>query len=107
LNATNHPQDAVSLATRLVEANDILGEAWNQRALAYAAMGQFRAAIRDCQQTLYCNRFHFPAAVGMGQNYLRLNDAFTALDCFRLAISINPDLECLRNQIRKLEKMLE
>jgi hypothetical protein len=43
----------------------------------------------------------------MGQGYLKLNDAFTALDCFRLAISINPDLDCLRGQIRKLERMLE
>lgn len=107
LNANNHSKDAVDLATQLLESNQCFGEAWNQRAIAYSAIGQYENSINDCRQTLDCNRYHFPAAVGMGQGYLRLDDAFSALDCFRLAIRINPDLECLRTQIRKLERLTE
>ncbi len=107
LNAANHSQEAVRLATDLLANNQKFGEVWNQRAVAYSAIGDFENSVSDCRQTLQCNRYHFPAAVGMGHGCLRLNDAFTALDCFRLAIDINPDLECLRSQIRKLEELTD
>ena len=107
LNQSNHPEDAVKLATRLLESNETLSEAWNQRAIAYSSIGEHENSICDCQEALNHNRYHYPAAVGMGQGYLKLNDAFTALDCFRLAVRINPDLERLRGQIRKLERMLK
>ena len=107
LNGSNQSEDVVRIATQMLDSNNDLGEAFNQRAIAYSAIGDFENSIQDCQQTLQRNRFHFPAAVGMGQGYLKINDAFTALDCFRLAIDINPDLDCLRGQIRKLERMLD
>ena len=107
LNNANHSKHAVELADQILDANEYLGEAWNQRAIANSAIGQFKCSVEDCRQTLQCNRYHFPAAVGMGQSYLRLEDAFSALDCFRLALRINPDLENLRGQIRKLEKLTE
>ncbi|MEM9413288.1 MAG: hypothetical protein AAGA30_19420 [Planctomycetota bacterium] len=107
LNQTNHAQDAVELATKLIQSNEHLGEAWNQRAIAYSSIGEHECSIGDCREALNCNRYHYPAAVGMGQGYLKLNDAITALDCFRLAVRINPDLEKLRSQIRRLERMLK
>ena len=107
LNSSKNSNEAIKLATNLISFNDGLGEAWNQRAIAFSAAGDYPSSVNDCREALNCNRFHFPAAVGMGQSYLQLDDAFNALDCFRLAIGINPDLECLRGQIRKLENMLE
>lgn len=107
LNTSNRPEEVVDLASKLIRSNRHLGEAWNQRAIAYTTIGCFDKAISDCRETLMCNRYHFPAAVGMGHCCLQLEDAFAALDCFRLAISINPDLETLRNQISQLERLLE
>lgn len=107
LNSSRNSGDAIKLATNLISSNDVLGEAWNQRAIAFSSVGDYPSSVNDCREALNCNRYHFPAAVGMGQSYLQLDDAFNALDCFRLAIGINPDLECLRGQIRKLENMLE
>lgn len=107
LNASKEPKEAVRLATDMIQSNNALGEAWNQRAVAFSTLGDYHNCINDCREALNCNRFHFPAAVGMGQGYLKLDDAFTALDCFRVAIRINPDLECLRGQIRKIERSIE
>jgi tetratricopeptide (TPR) repeat protein len=107
LNTSNQPDQAVELATKLIRANRHLGEAWNQRAIAYTAIGCFDKAIADCRETLNCNRFHYMAAVGMGHCCLQLEDALAALECFRLAISINPDLESLRSQIAQLERILK
>lgn len=107
LNATVQSENALKLASQLIKSNRTLGEAWNQRAIAFSAAGNPDQSIQDCREVLNCNRFHFPAAIGMGQGYLQLDDVFKALDCFRIALKINPDLECLRGQIRRLERMLD
>lgn len=107
LNASESFDGVLDLATRMIEANSNLGEAWNQRAIAFSTIGDHQYSIEDCREALTCNRYHFPAAVGMGQSYLQLDDAFRALESFRLALDINPDLECLRIQVRNLERMLE
>lgn len=99
--------DAIDAATSLIKVNPQLGEAWNQRAIAYCAQGEFDAAVKDCRETLNCNRFHFPAAMGMAHCFLQVDDAFSALEGFRLALRINPDLEGVRSHIVHLEKILE
>lgn len=100
-------EDAIDTATSLIKSNSTLGEAWNQRAIAFCGLGDFEAAIADCRETLNCNRFHFPAAMGMAHCCLQLDDAFSALEGFRLALRINPDLEGVRSHILHLEQSLE
>ena len=63
--------------------------------------------MRDCQQALERNPYHFPAAIGMGHCHLELFDAVAALEGFRLALSINPDMENVRAQVGYLQRTLE
>ena len=107
LNASNQCDEAIELSSELLSKNQSLGEAWNQRSIAYSSKGQLELAVADCRETLNCNRFHFPAAVGMGHCCLKLNSAESALGCFQLALRINPDLESLRLQVRRLQRMLD
>ena len=107
LVAQNRLEETVDESTILIAYNPELGEAWNQRAIAYCAMGEYESAIEDCRESLNCNRFHFPAAMGMGHCLLQMDDPISALDCFRLALAINPDLEGVRNHISHLERILE
>jgi tetratricopeptide (TPR) repeat protein len=106
LNNQDQLHEVIDLATILISQNPELGEAWNQRALAYCAEGEFEAAIEDCQETLNCNRYHFPAAMGLAHCCLQLDDASAALEGFRLALRINPDLDGVRNHIQHLERSL-
>lgn len=107
LIATNQLEDTVDFATDVLREHPGLGEVWNQRAIAFCGIGDFDAAIEDCRETLNCNRYHFPSAMGMAHCCLHLDNAHAALDCFRLALSINPDLEGVRNQIMQLERTLD
>lgn len=106
LNCADQADEVVAWATDLLRYDKQLAEAWNQRAIAFSALGDYHRAIADCRETLNCNRYHFPAAIGLGQCCLELDDPRAALDCFRLALTINPDLESLRVQIQHLEKLM-
>ena len=97
----------IDQTSSMIDSNPLLGEAWSQRAIAYCAEGDFQAAIVDCREALNCNRFHFPAAIGLAHCCLQLEEASGALAGFRLALNINPELEGVRRQISKLEKLLE
>ncbi len=106
-SSQNRTIDVIEGATILLETSPLLAEAWNQRAIAFSAEGEFESAIEDCKETLNCNRYHFPAAIGLAHCCLQLDDHNAALDGFRLALRINPDLEGVRQHVMRLEKILE
>jgi tetratricopeptide (TPR) repeat protein len=56
---------------------------------------------------LKLNAYHFGAANIMGHCYLKLGDPISALASFRKGLSLNPNQEALRFQVRKLERALE
>ena len=91
----------------LIDEAAHFAEAWNQRAVAEFALRRFEDAANDCHQTLEMNAYHFGAAVGMGHCYLQLDEPFAALENFRRALALNPDLEEVRGQINFLERALE
>lgn len=82
-------------------------EAYNQRAIWYFKRGEFTRAVADCESALRLNPFHFGAAAGMGQCYLKLKKPRAALRAFRQAVEINPTLEHLHDTIRTLEEALD
>jgi tetratricopeptide (TPR) repeat protein len=81
-------------------------EAYNQRAIWFFKRGDFARAVDDCEATLRLNPYHFGAAAGLGQCYLKLGKPRAALRAFRTAIEINPGLDHLRDTIRSLEEAL-
>jgi tetratricopeptide (TPR) repeat protein len=107
LNDLDFFEEAIEKSTMLIRNNPLLAEAWNQRAIAYCALGEFENAIEDCKETLNCNRFHFPAAMGLGHCCLQLEDPQSALEGFRLALQINPELDGVRKHVRYLERTLD
>jgi tetratricopeptide (TPR) repeat protein len=98
--------EAVQTANELIHIQPSLPEAYCQRALAHYACGSTELAIRDCERAIELNEFEYMALVGLGQCYLEIEQPRTALDYFRQAISIYPDLEPVHLQIRKLEESL-
>ena len=99
--------EAAHEANQLIREADGIAEAWNQRAIAFFQMEQYEESIRDCQQTIQRNAYHFASAVGMGHCYLELFDAAAALECFRWALEVNPDMENVRAQVGYLQRTLE
>ena len=107
LNASRKFEAAAQQATELIEQAPGLAEAWNQRAIARAQLGQLSESIRDCHQALELNPYHFVAATSMGRAYLELDNPISALQSFRRALRLNPDLEGVRVQVVRLARLVE
>jgi tetratricopeptide (TPR) repeat protein len=107
LNDAQQFDEAHELASQLIDEAPQFAEAWNQRAIASYRLGHYEEAANDCQQTLELNPCHFAAALGMAHCYLELGEGLAALDCFRRALDLNPNLDSIRGQIEYLERALE
>jgi tetratricopeptide (TPR) repeat protein len=107
LNGERRFQEAIEQATKLIEQSPGLAEGWNQRAVALFSVGRFVESIRDCNQTLEVNPYHFGAATGMAQCHLQLSNRNAALECFRRALKLNPNLEGVRAHVLYLQRMLK
>lgn len=97
---------AAQIATALVEDAPWIAQAWYYRGKAFLKLGQHEAASRDCHQALEVNAYHFLAASAMGQAYLKMNDSISALDSFRRALRLNPNMEEVRAQVIQLQRTL-
>lgn len=100
-------EEAIEAAGALIDEAAWIAEAWNQRGIALFALQEFEASANDCHQTLELNAYHFGAAVGIAHCYLEMNDPFAALESFRRALRLNPDLEDVRVQIDSLQRALK
>jgi tetratricopeptide (TPR) repeat protein len=99
--------EAMDLANDLLDENPSFAEAWNQRAITLFQLEDYKRSADDCHQALELNPYHFGAAVGMGHCCLEINDAYGALESFRRALKLNPELEGVRAQVGYLERALE
>ena len=107
LNAARQFEKVVRMASDLIKRVPAFAEAWNQRAYAQHALGRYQESVHDCHQALEINPYHFIAAVGMGRAYLELGNPVSALESFRRALRLNPDLEGVRVQADRLAKLVE
>lgn len=97
---------AAQLSTALLEDAPWIAHAWYYRGKAFFQLGQHEAATRDCLQALEVNAYHFLAASMMGQAYVQLHDSVAALDSFRRALRLNPNMEDVRAQVIYLQRTL-
>jgi tetratricopeptide (TPR) repeat protein len=106
LNGSRRYREAAEKAGELIQAAPWFAEVWNQRAIALYHQGFYLESINDCLQALEVNPYHFLAASGVGQCYLQLGDRAAALEAFRRALKLNPNLEGVRATATYLERAL-
>lgn len=107
LNTTKKYQQALERASALTELSPDFAEGWNQLAIAQYCLEYYVEAISSCNDALEINPYHFGAAAGMGQCYLKLDEQALALEAFRRALNLNPGLEGVRANVVYLERALE
>jgi tetratricopeptide (TPR) repeat protein len=98
---------AAQLSTALLDDAPWIAQGWYFRGKAFFQMGQYGAAGRDFCQALEVNPYHFLASSTMGQAYLQANNPISALDSFRRALRINPNMEEVRAQVIHLQRKLK
>jgi tetratricopeptide (TPR) repeat protein len=98
-----HFGDAIATFTRVIELKPDFAEGWNKRATAYFLAGEYRRSLADCDEVIKRNPQHFGALSGYGQIYLQLGQPEKAIEYFRRALEVNPNLDQLQSVIEALE----
>ena len=102
---TNH-EDILAGFEALIRKSPRFAEAYNQRAIFHFQRGDYAKAVADCEKAMRLNPYHFGAASGMGQCFMKQKKLRAALRVFRRANRINPNLDSVREAIQSLERML-
>jgi len=103
LIARQQADEAIVLATRLIERAPKFAEAYNQRAIAHWSLGQLEESVADCRKVLELNPFHTGALAGMAQCLVKLGQHEEALRTLQRALKIEPFNMGLRSQVTSLE----
>jgi tetratricopeptide (TPR) repeat protein len=98
---------ASRMAGKLIQEAPWIAHSWYQRGKAYFHMGQYEAAVRDCHQSLEINSYHFQAAAVMGQAYEMQHNLVAALESFRRALRLNPNMAEIRTRVIQLQRTIK
>jgi tetratricopeptide (TPR) repeat protein len=99
--------EAIATYTEVIRAAPAFAEGWNKRATLYFLAGDYRRSLADCDEVMKRNPDHFGALAGYGQIYLRLGEPARALEYFRRALAVNPNMDGVRVNVELLERRLE
>jgi tetratricopeptide (TPR) repeat protein len=98
--------EAISVLTGVIGKKPEFAEGWNRRATVHYLAGQYEKSIADCHEVLKRNPGHFGALSGMGQIYFQLEDWTQALEWYRRALEVNPNMVGVEMNLRMLEEKL-
>lgn len=100
---------AAALASfgEVVRRKPAFAEGWNKRATVLFLIGRDDESLRDCDEVLRRNPHHFGALSGMAQIHLRRDDPERALDAWRRALRVNPNLSDGAAVLQLLEQAAE
>jgi tetratricopeptide (TPR) repeat protein len=81
-------------------------EVWNKRATLYFLMGRMDESLADIVKTLELEPRHFGALSGRGMILQRQGKEAQALNAFKQALEIHPNLVGARLSVKQLEKLV-
>jgi len=96
--------EAIKVFTIIIGKKPEFAEGWNKRATLYYSIGEYQKSLRDCDEVMKRNPLHFGALAGYGMIYTQLNQLERALEYFRRALKINPNMQGVAINIELLEK---
>ena len=99
--------DAIASFGEVIRRRPAFAEGWNKRATAYYLAGDFQRSLADCDEVVKRNRSHFGALSGYGQIYFQLEQFDKAIDYWKRALAVNPNMQGLEENIRQVEKLRE
>ena len=91
----------------LIEAYPGYAEAWNRRATLHYLLGNYEASLGDIEEVLDLEPRHFGALAGRGMIYFAQEKWGLALDAYREALAVNPNMQSVKEAIKELELRLQ
>ena len=98
---------AVETFTEIVQRHPEFAEGWNKRATVYYLLGEYQKSLTDCDEVMKRNASHFGALSGYGQIYFRLEQYAKAIEYWRRALKVNPNLDGVEQNIEGAEQLLK
>ena len=103
-------QDSASsfaILDRVIASYPSSAEAWNKRATLNFMIGKYKASLNDIEKVLDLEPRHFGALAGRGMIYNAQEEWSLALDAYRDALAVNPNMPSVKSAIKELEKRLQ
>ena len=100
-------QEAIATFSEIIRRKPAFAEGWNKRATAWFLAGDDRRSLADCDQVVKRNPSHFGALSGYGQIYFRLEQYAKAIEYWRRALEVNPNMVGVEVNIRGAEELLK
>jgi tetratricopeptide (TPR) repeat protein len=98
--------EAVETFSEIIRRRPDFAEAWNKRATAYFVLGEYAKSLADCDEVMARNPYHWGALSGYGMIYVELDQPGRALEYFRKALAVNPNLTSVEQAIETLKAQL-
>jgi tetratricopeptide (TPR) repeat protein len=93
--------EALATYSEVVRRKPGFAEGWNRRATAYFLAGDLRRSLPDCDQMMQRNPYHLGALAGYGQIHFRLEHYDKAIEYWRRALNVNPNLAGIEASIAR------
>ena len=98
---------ALDTFDRLIAQKPDFAEAWNKRATIYWVMGNYDASLKDIEDVLKLEPFHFGALSGRGLVYMDRGDYFLARGSFLTLLEVYPAMPGVKENILMLDQMIQ
>jgi tetratricopeptide (TPR) repeat protein len=97
-------EGAVGFFSAAIAADPHFAEAYNQRAMGLYLLERFEESLADCMAAVRLQPVHFGAWAGAGHCHACLGDLRAAVECYKRAKQVHPQMECLDDLIAELSE---
>jgi len=97
---------AIDHFTALTDHAPDFAEGWNARATAWFHLGRYGQSVADIRRTLALEPRHFGAMAGFAAILEQLGRKDQALEVYRAALAIHPQMQSVRDAAQRLESEL-
>ena len=98
---------ALRLLDALIEIKPDYVEAWNRRATVFFMKKDYGRSLEDIRQVLVREPRHFGALAGLGTILQDIGEDAPALDAFRRALALHPNLKGIPERVKTLTEKVE
>ena len=98
---------ALRLLDSVIEIRPEYVEAWNRRATIFFLKKDYGRSIADIRQVLAREPRHFGALAGLGTILQDIGEDAPALDAFRRALAVHPNLKGIPDRVKTLTEKVE
>jgi len=99
-------RESAATFSEVIRRRPEFAEGWNKRATVHYLAGDYRRSLADCDEVMKRNAQHFGALSGYGQIYFQLEQYDKAIEYWRRALEVNPNMLGVELNIKGAEELL-